>query len=146
MTFCSAHGIRVELCRNCHPSPQLKSAEAPKPVGRQMNKTEARYAALLEGLRLAGEIVSYQYEAIKLVLGYDPKTGRLVTLKPDFLVIRKHNTELCDCNDLELHEVKGGFEREDAKLKRIWAAQKFPYFHFKLCRYEKGQWNIREIK
>lgn len=212
MTFCRAHG--AAQCRTCQPvtiigalTPQKNDQN--KPIGRHMNKTETHYAnTVLEPLRLAGEIVSYAYEPITLILGTDPKTGRLCTYRCDFAVAPKsfavadleqlrgvvlhpilinkplpspqqlaHELGLhtwdqgddgfggeyipdnkavhkiiafiggrTDLAGLELHEVKGPHEWEDARVKRIAAAKLFPHFVFKLCRWQKGQWDIKEIR
>lgn len=153
MTFCRAHG--AAQCRTCQPVTIIGALTAPhknqqiKPVGRQMNKTETRYAStVLDPLRLAGEIVSYQYEAATLKLGPD------LRYTPDFLVIPMptvaigifNSTSSVQCAPIvEFHEVKGGFTRDDALVKIKAAAQQFPHFVFKLCRYQKGQWDIRVI-
>src|SRR4051812_3444934 len=60
-----------------------------------MNKTEARYAELLEGRRLAGEIAAWRFEAITLILS----RRRRCTYTPDFLVEMPDGSE-------EHHEVK----------------------------------------
>lgn len=68
-----------------------------------MNKLEARYAAHLDLLKAAGEIIDYGYEPIKLRL------ADRTYYTPDFLV---------QCKDLtlEAHEVKGFWE-DDARVK-----------------------------
>lgn len=62
--------------------------------GRQMNRTEARYAEYLETLRLAGLVRRYEYEPMTLHLAPG------VRWRPDFRV------QLAD-GTVEVHEVKG---------------------------------------
>lgn len=122
-----------------------------------MNKTEARYASLLEGLRMAGEIVDYSFEILALVLG--PRC----TYRPDFAVWPKGKVlpygmtalsqlyglvlppSLHVLEGLEIHETKGGYAREDSLVKIKSASQQFPWFRFNLCRYQKGNWEIKTI-
>lgn len=82
------------------------------PVG-AMNKTEAAYAATLEILKRAGEILWYRFEGVKLRLADN------TFYTPDFFVMR---------NDLSLecHEVKG-FWQDDARVKIKVAADQYPF-------------------
>lgn len=79
----------------------------------QMNKLEARYAAELEARKLAGEIVLYRFEALKL------KLAKNTFLTPDFFVIAADST-------VEFHECKGFWE-DDARVKIKVAAEMFPF-------------------
>lgn len=111
-------------------------AAEPSPVisaGRTMNKTETRYANILQGYFLAGEIVSYEFEALTFRL------ADRVRYTPDFMVVLPDKI-------IELHEVKGGWIWEDARVKLKVAAASFPTFRFKLAQYKKGAWNISEIR
>lgn len=85
----------------------------------EMNKTEARYVEHLEAERLAGEILWWKFEAIKLKL-YDN-----THLTVDFFVMRKDRS-------LEAHDVKPSkhLVTDDAKVKLKWAASEFP---FRVC-------------
>ena len=71
----------------------------------EMNKTEEKYAWLLEVRRRAGEITRYDFGKVTFKLGDDCR------YTPDFMVVRSDLV-------IEFHEVKGGFEREDAMVKR----------------------------
>jgi len=90
-----------------------KPCKRPKPGS--MNKTEAAYGQRLEMRRRSGDIVSYQFEAIKFRLA--DKTF----YTPDFVVVRE--------DVIEVHEVKGFWE-EDARVKFKVAAETFPYLVF----------------
>ena len=81
----------------------------------QMNRLEAEYAAYLEIQRQAGEIISYQFEAVKL------RIARKTFYTPDFLVMSS------DDNRLTFHEVKG-FWRDDARVKIKAVAALFPFW------------------
>jgi hypothetical protein len=96
----------------------------------QMNKTEARYAELLEIRKRVGEIAWYAFEGITLKLGDDCR------YTPDFAV-------MLACGEMEMHETKGFF-RDDAKVKIKVAAQMFP-FRFYLARWEKSGFDVKEI-
>lgn len=95
-----------------------------------MNKTEAAYAAHLEGLRHAGAIQWWGFEVFKIRL------ADATFYTPDFLVIAQDGT-------LEVHEVKacwrpkwgadgqlkrkgGAGWEEDARVKVKVAAEHFP--------------------
>lgn len=80
---------------------------------RGMNKLERRYSQQLELRRLAGEIVWWGYEAIKLRL------AERTYFTPDFVLQPP-------IGRLEIHETKG-FWREDARLKMKAAAELFPF-------------------
>lgn len=90
-----------------------------------MNKTEAAYAAKLEGERLAGEVLWYAFEAIKLRLANN------TFYTPDFAVLKADGS-------LEMHEVKG-FWQDDARVKIKVAASLHP-FRFVAVRKVKGGW------
>lgn len=102
----------------------------------RMNKTERDYADHLYGLQLAKEIISYEFEGVKLRLG----KGAWYT--PDFLVVTPER--------FELHEVKG-FWREAARVRIKTAAAKHPYFKFIVIKYDKpsrraiARWKFEEI-
>lgn len=86
----------------------------------QMNKTEARFAELLEQRRMTGEVRAWWFEPFKLRLGVDWKH----TLTVDFVVQLPDDT-------LELIDVKGGGGwEEDARCKIKSAAAQFPMFAF----------------
>jgi len=96
----------------------------------RMNKTERRYADELYKLQLAGDILGYQYEPIKLRLA----KGTFYT--PDFLVIYPEH--------FEFHEVKG-FARDDAMVKIKVAARLYPWFKFVLVKNRRSGWIKMEI-
>lgn len=76
----------------------------------RMNRTEAEYAGMLEVHLRAGEILWYRFEAIKIRL------ADMTFYTPDFLVLPANL-------QLEIHEVKGGFVMDDAKVKLKVAAE-----------------------
>lgn len=96
----------------------------------EMNKTEQLYASVLETRRIAGEIELYKFEAVKFRLADN------TFYTPDFMVMLKSG-------EIELHEVKGGFIMDDAKVKIKVAAEMYPFI-FKLCKYNKKQWEITD--
>lgn len=97
-----------------------------------MNGTERRYADLLEARRLAGEIRWWKFEALAFRLAEER-----CFYHPDFIVMMADDT-------IEIHEVKGGFIRDDGRDKLKIAAALFP-FVFRRCVWDKGEWTITEI-
>lgn len=100
-----------------------------------MNRTEAEYAGMLEARKAKGEILWWVFEGMTLKLADNTR------YTPDFVVMVSDGA-------LEIHEIKGGFIREDGWLKLKVAAGMFP-FRFFLCqkRAKKtgGDWRIRRV-
>ena len=93
----------------------------------EMNKTEAAYAAYLDGLKKDGLIADYKFEALKLRLADN------TFYTPDFVVIATNGT-------IELHEVKGFWE-DDARVKIKVAAAEFPFLFRAIKKGKlKGTW------
>ena len=97
----------------------------------RMNKWEARYADRLRGMQAAGDIVAFDFEALKFNLGHR------CWYCPDFVVTMPDGR-------VECHEVKG-FMRDDAAVKLKSVARRFSAFRFRLARIVKGQWDVTEI-
>jgi hypothetical protein len=95
-------------------------------VRRGMNGTEAAYAAHLGMRQLAGEIVGWKYEAVKL------RIGEGCTYCPDFIVWLPDRT-------VEAHECKG-FERDDSVVKFKAAAEMFPWMTFRMFKRRGQAW------
>jgi hypothetical protein len=104
---------------------QLLTSRAPRgkkiyALGRlksgEMNKTEKSYSDHLALRQLAGEIIWFKFEAIRLVL------AERTTYAPDFLVM------LAD-GELQAHETKGSraIFMDDARVKLRVAAEQFPF-------------------
>ncbi|MBP0492106.1 hypothetical protein [Roseomonas indoligenes] len=85
------------------------------PAG-EMNKTEASYAQHLELQRIAGEVLWWSFEGIKLRLAND------CHLSVDFAVLPASGV-------LEMRDVKGArpIITDDAKVKMKVAARAFPF-------------------
>lgn len=111
------------------PAPVAVKAKARQPKQRgRMNKTEARYADLLEAKRQAGEIASWRYEAVQLRL------ADRTTYTPDFWVVTADGTVQC-------HEVKGSWSaphQEDARVKLKMAAEVWRELQFVAAVVDKG--------
>ena len=97
---------------------------------RGMNKTEARYAALLQADWLRGKIARWDFEPVTLRL------ADRTSYTPDFRVILPDGLE-------EYHEVKG-FWRDDARVKIKVAAALHPY-RFVAVKMVGGTWKREEI-
>ena len=96
----------------------------------EMNKTEERYAGILDLRKMAGEVVHYWFESIKLRIGDN------CFYEPDYLV-------LLASGELEVHEVKGGHITEDGLVK-FKAAQTMYPFRFRLMQWKEGEWTERK--
>ncbi len=100
------------------------------------NRTEREYErAYLLPSKMAGEVVEYFFESICLVLAFDTR------YYPDWFVRRSNGR-------LQIHEVKGGYKREDAFQKFKLAAETFgDCFDFFLCeKLNSGEWRITEYR
>lgn len=78
----------------------------------QMNRTEAAYADHLEAQRVAGKVLWWKFEGLKLRLADN------TFYTPDFAVMTAART-------LEVHEVKGHWA-DDARVKIKVAAELYP--------------------
>lgn len=100
----------------------------------EMNKTEQAYKNTLEVMKMAGEILWYRFEGIKLKLADN------TTYTPDFFVMRANG-------EIEAHEVKG-FAMDDSMVKVKVAAEVFPFrFYIVRTRLKRdgGGWDIKEV-
>lgn len=100
--------------------PFAKAGKLPPGV---MNKTEAKYAFVLEALKRNGQISEYYFEAIKFRLGDN------CYYTPDFMIIDNQGVVSFD-------EIKGGFIMEDSAIKWKMAVEKYQYFHFRMLQYK----------
>lgn len=108
----------------------------PRPP-KEMNGLETAYAERLHARKLAGEVIDYKFESLTLRL-YESGGRERSTYCPDFLVM------LADCT-LEIHEIKGPHEWEDAIVKLRWAATQFP-FRFVICRRDESMtWSVDPV-
>lgn len=103
-----------------------------------MNETETKYAVYLDQLRLAGDVLWWKFEPVKLLLA--PQT----TLTPDFMVM------LAD-GALEMHDVKGAkaIYTDDAKVKMKLAANTYPFVFRVVYPVPKGKgggWDIEVVR
>ncbi len=133
MGYDPATGLRLED-RGDTPVPKRKEGRArlPRHEPGKMNRTERAYADYLERLRLAGMILRWAFEPMKLRL------ADRTFYEPDFLV--QHTDDA-----LELHEVKGRWE-DDARVKIKVAARLHPWFEFRAVKKrpqrDGGGWEV----
>lgn len=121
------------------PAPTAKQrmqAKGRLPKG-EMNATETRYATHLAELKLAGDVLWWRFEPVKLLL------APLTTLTPDFMVM------LAD-GSLEMHDVKGAkaIYEDDAKVKMKVAAKDYPFVFrvvFPKAKKDGGGWLVEEV-
>lgn len=118
-----------------------KSAQKPaNPKKRRgaMNRTEARYAAILEYRKLSNEIDSYRFEGVRLTWGKDDKTGEAMRYCPDFFV---------DSGWLGMQgprfqciEVKGAHIRDRDIVRFKGCRAEWPEFEFIMVQWKNGEW------
>lgn len=99
-----------------------------------MNRGEIAYAAHLEAMKHAGEVLWYGFEALTFKLAEGSR------FTPDFIV-------LLSSGELEAHEIKGRWIG-DAKTKIKVAAEKFPMRFialFALPKRDGGGWRVEEF-
>jgi hypothetical protein len=104
---------------------QQPAAATTRSARRGMNGTEAAYAAHLGMRQLAGEIVGWKFEAVKLRLA----DGAFY--KPDFLILFSDGR-------IEFVETKGGLWREAARVRFRVARELFSPIVFRAIRKGEG--------
>lgn len=101
----------------------------------QMNSTERAYADHLEQLKLAGEIVAFAFESVKLRLADN------TFYTPDFMVLFRDGS-------MAFHEVKGFWE-DDARVKIKVAAALYWMWDFvavqRVAKKRGGGWSTETI-
>lgn len=114
---------------------QRMQAKGRLPAG-QMNKSEEAYSRVLDARKLAGEVLWWAFESIKL------KLADRTYLTIDFALM------LAD-GGIELHDVKGAkaIIQDDAKVKMKVAAAAFPFPMFYAFPPKRvgGSWTIEAV-
>jgi hypothetical protein len=115
---------------NTIPKAFLALGRKPKSQGdRGMNKTEREWSVMLEARRVAGELLYWSYEPIKVRMADN------TFYTPDFLVVLASGA-------MELHEVKGAFVMDDARLKFKLVAEHFPAALVWAQKVKGGAWKV----
>lgn len=103
--------------------------------GQRMNKTEAEYIRLLEMKQQAGEIKSIHYNKLKFHVG-----GKRCWYSPDVLVVKSDGR-------MEIHEVKGDWVYEDARVKYNACAEKYDMFDWYFAQKKRKEgWIITKFQ
>jgi hypothetical protein len=117
------------------PMPRVDTSNPAFALGRlkpgEMNKTEALYAVHLDVQKVAGEVLWWKFEGIKLRLADN------TFLTVDFAVMPADGI-------LEMREVKG-FMRDDAAVKLKVAASLYPFKFILVRKIKGGQWSHTAI-
>jgi hypothetical protein len=120
-----------------------------QPTRGKMNKCESLYAEILEGQRIAGNVIEWEFEPGPLLL--EPKRSTIPATRywRDFRAVMKDGT-------VQAIEVKAGRKSkagiphphfEDGARERLqMAAKKFVEYEWYLAWYYVGTWNIEKIK
>jgi hypothetical protein len=103
-----------------------------------MNKTEARYAAMLEEMVQRSEIVKWWFEPFSLRLT-SPDAGRMARYTPDFLLLYPDGETV-------VVDVKGdGVNNEASIVRAKCAAEMFFLWHFWFVTWSKGEWHTQKL-
>lgn len=94
-----------------------------------MNRTESEWSRMLEARRISGEVLWWSYEPIKV------RMADATFYTPDFLVVLANG-------ELELHEVKGAFVMDDARVKFKLVAEHFPARLVWAQKLKGGSWKV----
>ena len=100
-------------------------------AGPKLNKTEAEYMRMLAR---DADIASATPHAIKFSISIP---GKRCWYTPDVMVVRTSGI-------IEIHEIKGAWEEEDARVKRYSAQAQFPWFRWIYAQKTKAGWSIEE--
>ena len=131
--YCKRNGIDYDKL--------LKQATPVKAVGitvalqedDKRNETEKLFERdNLVPWKLAGVVIEYRVEPLNFRIG----KGKCF-YKPDYLAVT-------DEGRLQIHEVKGGFIREDAHIKFRVASLLYPWFEWHLWQWENDMWQCIE--
>lgn len=98
-----------------------------------MNKTEAEYAAMLAQQQRMGDVQWWAFEVIKVRL------ADATFYTPDFLVMNA-------AGEMELHEVKGAFVTDDARVKFKVCAEHFPARLVWAQKMKGGAWKVEVVQ
>lgn len=122
-------GIKPEQVLSVNGKP-LSDASPKKPRSPYKSNAEQLYARKLEGMLASGEIVSWAYEAVTLVVV--DANGERCRYTPDFMIVLP--------SGLELHEVKGHL-REAARIRFLGARERYPFWTFRMFRRNGNGWD-----
>lgn len=98
-----------------------------KPLSKKttMNKTEARYAQELETMKRSGEIIDYRFNGVRFRLADN------TNYTPDFFIVYPGHFEVV--------EIKG-FQREAGQARFKIAAEIYPWFRWRMVKWDQKQW------
>lgn len=102
-----------------------------------MNKTESRYAAMLEEMVERGEIVKWWFEPFSCRLT-SPDSGRGVRYTPDFMLLYPDGETV-------IVDVKGAMTSDASIVRAKTAAEVYFLWHFWLVSWSKGEWHTQKL-
>lgn len=103
-----------------------------------MNKTEARYADMLEEMKEKREIVAWWFEPFSCYLTM-PEEGKRVRYTPDFMLLYPDGETV-------IVDVKGNGVNNEASLVRTkCAAEKFFLWNFWFVTWSEGKWYTNHV-
>lgn len=121
--------MRKQALKQLSGGKNTKAVASPPRIQRGMNGTEAEY---LRQLGANSDIERIYFNKITLKLADDTR------YTPDFVCVHKDGA-------ISAHEVKGGFVRDDAKVKFKVACEMYPLFRWVWAQKVKGVWAKEEL-
>jgi len=110
---------------------QLNLPSKPSHNDDEMNGTEKEYLKMLKGREVSGIIDNIKIKAIKFRVGKER-----CNYTPDFTCYNLKTGRI------EVHEVKGGFYRDDARVKFQGCKLMYPEFDWMWCQKKEGVWTV----
>lgn len=132
----------VEVCQSPAKPKKSSSSARTQPTRGVMNKVETAYAAMLEELKLVGQVKTWRFEAVTL------KLAEGCRYTPDFQIVMNDGR-------INMVEVKvrwrtakqrGPNMEADARVKLLTAARLFPEFTFELAWFDGVAWHVEQIE
>ena len=101
-----------------------------------MNKTEEKWAWYLTSEKQAGKILWFAFEDVTFRLTSKVPGTTRVSYTPDFVVVLPDSS-------IRVDEVKGPHIREDSELKFKMAADRYPFFDWRMVQLkEDGNFHL----
>lgn len=102
-----------------------------------MNKTESRYAVMLDEMKAKGELSSYWFEPFSLRLT-TPENGQPCRFTPDFLLLYPDGRTV-------VVDVKGGIVNDASIVRAKCAAERYPLWEFWIVSWKNKAWQCQEL-
>lgn len=128
-----AHQRRHGFSASENPVIETKS-KVPTPV--KTSVPEREYSLILAAMKRDGKIVDYRFQGLSLAWGADPRTGRLMRYKCDFVVFPDFG------KPIKIIEVKGSKITQEGMARFKGCRAEWEMFQFEMHQRDKdGRWD-----